>query len=323
MIRRKMARPGTKPLNRARLGLTRLGAGCLIGLMALTPLAPQPAQAQSRAESLADIRSELSTLASQLVSLKGELMSSGAQMRAAGGPGALDRMNAIEAELSRLTAATESLENRINRVVSDGTNRIGDLEFRLCEMEEGCDIGALPVTATLGGGGGAGAGAGAGAASAGATGSPANSPVPAPRPGGASSSAAAGGAELAIGEKADFDRAKEVLGQGDFRRAADLFAAFAQSYPGSPLSGEALYQRGEALGQLGQTADAARAYLDGFSADMAGSRASDNLLKLGLALGQLGQVQEACVTLAEVGTRFPDRPAATEARAAYQRLTCR
>jgi len=33
--------------------------------------------------------------------------------------------------LTRLNSKAEELENRINRVVTDGTNRIGDLEFRL------------------------------------------------------------------------------------------------------------------------------------------------------------------------------------------------
>ena len=49
----------------------------------------------------------------------------------------------MEAEVQRLTAATERLTNRVDSVVRDGTNRIGDLEFRLCELEANCDIGSL------------------------------------------------------------------------------------------------------------------------------------------------------------------------------------
>ena len=125
-----------------------------------------------------------------------------------------------------------------------------------------------------------------------------------------------------MGEKADFDRAKEVLGQGDFRTAADLFATFAQSYPGGPLSQEAAFLRGEALGQLGDKAGAARAYLDAYSGKPDGSFAAESLLKLGQALGDLGQTADACVTLAEVPNRFPGSIHATNADLARQGLGC-
>ena len=65
---------------------------------------------------------------------------------------ALDRMNALEAQLADLTAKTEKLEIRINKVVADGTNRIGDLQFRVCELEQGCDTSKIGETVPLGGG---------------------------------------------------------------------------------------------------------------------------------------------------------------------------
>ena len=269
-------------------------------LMAATSL---PAAGQEKAQTLADIRTELAALAGELQALKSELLSGGqATMQAAGGASALDRMNAMEAELSRLTSATEALQNRVNRVVADGTNRVGDLEFRLCELEEGCDPASLPVTQSLGGEAGS---------------APAPAPVPtAPMP------ATGPTPELAVSEQADFDRAKGALDSGDFRGAADQFAAFAQSYPGGPLTGEANFLRGEALTRQGDTAGAARAYLDAFSGAPDGPRAPAALLKLGAALGLLGQAQEACVTLGEVGTRFPTAPEAVEATTAMRSLGC-
>jgi hypothetical protein len=60
-------------------------------------------------------------------------------------------MDTIEAELARLTARTEEVELKLNRVVSDGTNRIGDIEYRVCEVTEGCDPTTLGATPTLGG----------------------------------------------------------------------------------------------------------------------------------------------------------------------------
>jgi tol-pal system protein YbgF len=265
-------------------------------------LLPVLGQAQDRTQTLADIRAELGALAAEFNALKAELVSSGAAATGAAGGDALQRMDTIEAELARLTARTEAVELKLNRVVSDGTNRIGDIEYRLCEVTEGCDPATLGATSTLGD---------AGAAVAPVATDTGTEPAP-----------AAGGTELAVAEQEDFDRAKEVLGSGDFPQAATLFATYAQSYPGGPLVPEAHYLRGEALSKSGDTGNAARAYLDAFSAAPEGPLAPDALLKLGEGLGALGQVPEACVTLAEVGTRFPGSLAATQSTVAMQGFGC-
>ena len=265
-------------------------------LFVLLAVAPGFAFAQDRAQTLADIRAELATLNAEFVALKQELVTTGAAQSGAAGGDALQRMDALEAALVQLTSKTEAVELRLNKVASDGTNRIGDLEFRVCELTEGCDVGSLGTTAPLGGD----------------TGAPAAAAV----------APATGGGELAVSEQADFDRAKEVLASGDFRAAADLFATFAASYPGGPLSQEAQFQRGEALAQLGETSNAARAYLEAFSGKPDGARAGESLLKLGQSLGTLGQTPEACVTLTEVGVRFPGSIEATNAQIAMQGLGC-
>lgn len=272
----------------------------LIHLSLILALLPFSAVAQDRTQTLADIRSELAALAAEFNALKAELVSSGAASSGAAGGDALQRMDTIEAELARLTARTEAVELTLNRVVADGTNRIGDIEYRLCEVTEGCDPANLGVTSVLGGDAGEAVAA---------------SVVTDPAP-------ATGGAELAVSEQADFDRAKEVLASGDFRGAEALFATFAQSYPGGPLTQEAQYLRAEALTSLGETSNAARAYLDAFSAAPDGPFAPDALLKLGQGLGTLGQVPEACVTLGEVGLRYPGSMAATQASVAMQGLGC-
>ena len=64
------------------------------------------------------------------------------------------------------------------------------------------------------------------------------------------------GGSLAVGEQADFDRAKAAFDAGDFQGAAGLFRSFTQTYTAGPLNGEAHFWRGEALSRLGQTADA-------------------------------------------------------------------
>ena len=267
-------------------------------LMVVLALGAGSAIAQDRAQTLADIRAELATLNGEFVALKQELVPTGAAQSGAAGGDALQRMDAMEAALVQLTSKAEAVELRLNKVASDGTNRIGDLEFRVCELTEGCDVGSLGTTAPLGGG------------------------TVAPVIGATDPAPATGGGELAVSEQADFDRAKGVLASGDFRTAADLFATFATSYPGGPLSQEAQFQRGEALAQLGETSNAARAYLEAFSGKPDGARAGESLLKLGQSLGTLGQTPEACVTLTEVGVRFPGSIEATNAQIAMQGLGC-
>lgn len=258
------------------------------------------AVAQDRTQSLADIRQELSVLFVEMQRLRGELNTTGGAMGTSGSGTVLARIDAIEAELRRLTDQTEQLQIRVERVVADGTNRIGDLEFRLCELTPDCRIADLAATAPLGGEAAAG---GAGVVL------PAAPAMPS-------------GANLAVAEQSDFDRARAAYEAADFAQAAQLFEAFTQTYPGGPLSAEAHFLRGQSEAQQSAWNRAARAYLDSFTADPSGQRASDALLNLGIALGELGQRDEACLTLGEVGARFPASPAATEALAVRSRLTC-
>lgn len=248
----------------------RLLAVLVFGAM----LWPGISLAQSRDETLADIRAQLTQLGAELASLKQELLTTGA-ISQPGGYDMLSRMESIEVELMRVTGKAEDIEIRLNRVVSDAENRLGDLEFRIVELEGG-DVTSLSGSAPLGG-----------------------------TSGGASAAAPTAAPQLVVGEQADFDRARGVLGQGDFQAAADLFAAYAQTWPTSPLTGEALYLRGEALEALGDLRGAARSYLDGFSGYPDGPRAPESLTRLGRALGQLGQINEACLTLSEVPLRYP------------------
>lgn len=265
--------------------------------LALTILFAAPVRAQD--QTLADIRQELSVLFVEIQRLKRELSTTGGTSAGVGGASTLERLDSIESELSRLTAKTEQLENRVNRVVADGTNRIGDLEFRLVELEGG-DISKLGETSTLGGGSSA-------------------LPVITPRQGGSPDS---GGGELAMSEQGDFDRAKADLDAGKYQNAADAFAKFAETYTGGPLTGDAHYYRGRALFALGDTGNAARAYLESFSGSPDSQRAPDALFELGVSLSTLGQVNEACVSLAEVGVRFPGTAAARDAAGTYQQLGC-
>ena len=107
------------------------------------------AQAQDQ-QTLADIRQELTVLHVEVQRLKREFSTTGSPAPNLSGSSVLERVDAIEAELQRLTRQTEQLNQRVQNIVTDGTNRIGDLEFRLVELEGG-DLSTLGETSTLGG----------------------------------------------------------------------------------------------------------------------------------------------------------------------------
>lgn len=273
----------------------------LVAVLALVAAtSPTGGWAQST-ETLADIRQELSILYVEIQRLKRELSTTGASGDITVGGSALERLGAIEGELQRLTSKTEELEFRIDRVVSDGTNRVGDLEFRLCELEPGCDIATLEPGSTLGG---------VAPATGGTSGTDV---VTAPD---------ADGPEMAVGEKADFEAAEADLNAGNYADAAAKFAAFQQAYPGGPLTDRAGLLRGEALEKSGDLKTAGRAYLDLFSTNETGPVAPEALYRVGAILGQLGQNEQACVTLSEVGARFPQDAAAEQARSEMVQLGC-
>ncbi len=273
-------------------------AAAVMALALVLSAAHAPAQTPDRRETLADIRQELSLLYGEIQALRRELSTTGPARAPAGQGPLVKRLDDLELELRRLTRKTEELEFRINRIVQDGTRRIGDLEFRLVELEGG-DTSKLGETTTLGG-------------------DLRTPPVTPPGPTGP----AGDGADMAVSEEADFNAAKQAYEAGDYQTAARLFARFSQTYPGGALAAEALYLRGESLAALGQWTEAAKSYLDSFSGTPDGKLAPDALYRLGVSLDRIGQRADACLTLNEVGLRYPDSTAAGLARDEMTKLEC-
>lgn len=265
--------------------------------MALALALPGAALAQDDA-TLADMRGEVSQIRSQLQSLRAELVASGsAGFQAVGGAGAIDRMNAMEAQLMRLTNQAEQLQNRINRVTGDNERRLADLEFRLCELQPGCDLSALTVPTAPSG----------------------LRPELAPS---APAVASDGAPASTAAEQADFDAARAVMDSGDHARAAQMFAEVAETHAGGPLTAEALFLRGRALDMAGDPRAAAAAWLEGFAADPDGARAAPSLLGIARVIEGQGDATAACLYLAEIPARFPGSPEAAEAEGDVLRLGC-
>ncbi len=262
----------------------------------LTIALVSPATGQSHEETLADIRQEMSFLYVEVQRLRTELSTTGNSQDVSGQGTNLQRLDALEGELRRITGKVEELEFRIKRIVKDGTNRIGDLEFRLVELEGG-DVSQLGETTTLGGDG------------------QIRTPVVVtptdPNLG-----------ELAVSEEVDFQAAQAAYDAQDYETAATLFAVFTEAYPGGPLTVQAHYMRGDSLASLEKWSDAARSYLQSFSSAPDSAVAPDALFRLGVSLNKIGQREQACLTLNEVGNRYPQSGAKGRAEAEMFALDC-
>ncbi|WP_371037509.1 tetratricopeptide repeat protein [Rhodosalinus sp. FB01] len=275
-------------------------AAILAAALLLVPVAAA-AQEADRARTLADIRQDLTVLNVEIQRLRRELATTGSPDMSVAGGSSLERLDSIESALQRLTARTEELEYRIARIVEDGTNRIGDLEFRLVELEGG-DVSALGETPTLGG-------------------LPAD-PLPGPAP---ASPAGPGGTDtpqLAVSERSDFERAEAALAEGRHEEAAEAFGRFRETYPGSPLEPQVYLGLGRALEAQEDMRGAAQVYLDGFSAHPDAGAAPETLYRLGAALAALDRIDAACQILADVGVRFPGSQAADDAAERKGGLGC-
>ena len=263
---------------------------------------PGLAYGQSNAdpETLQSIRSELTQLYAEVQALRAEMAGDGGATATAqlNGP-AVVRLDAMEQQLREVTGQVEQLRFRMDQIVVDGTRRIGDLEFRLVELEGG-DLSALGETPTLGG-----------------EAVEMASVIPAP-----TDDTLEDGVELAISEEADFDAATQSLGDGDYANAVIQFGQFLSNYPGGPLSARALFHMGEAQEAMGQHKDAARSYLDSFTTRPDGSYAPQALMRVAISLGELGKVDNACQTLNEVLVRYPNSAVIEQTRSSQQSLGC-
>lgn len=257
------------------------------GIVAFVLTMAPPAMAQD--DTLAQLRAEIGALSGLVAGLAGQVSSGAAAPQMALDGTVLEQIDKLRAELSSLTGRTEALEFQIRQVVDDASNRIGDMEFRLTELEGG-DTSALPPVRPLGGGG--------------ATDDSDSAP------------------ELAAGEQAAYDAAIAALENGDTESGLNGLQAFLQTYPGSPLGTEASQRLARAQTAAGAEGDAARTWLNLYLAAPDGDTAPVALLELGESLGRLQQVSEACVMFDELLTRFPASPQVDGAIAAKARLTC-
>ena len=94
--------------------------------------------------------------------------------------------------------------------------------------------------------------------------------------------------------------------------------------PNDPLAGSAQYWLGETYYARGRYAEAASAFAEGYKSYPKGTKAADDLLKLGMSLARANQKQNACVALAQLDHDFPNPGSAIKEQriAEKKRLGC-
>ncbi|MCB1783626.1 MAG: tol-pal system protein YbgF [Alphaproteobacteria bacterium] len=103
---------------------------------------------------------------------------------------------------------------------------------------------------------------------------------------------------------ADYERAFSLLKESKFDQAEVEFSRFMKTYPDHILYSNALYWYGETFYVRGNYDKAARTFAEGYKNYPKGSKAADNLLKLGMSLSGLGKNDDACVALRQLQDEY-------------------
>jgi tol-pal system protein YbgF len=127
-----------------------------------------------------------------------------------------------------------------------------------------------------------------------------------------------------LSPKQQYDAAYALLQDYRIADAERALSQFISRFPNDDLTHNARYWLGETYYARALYQQAAAAFFEAFQRAPSGSKAPDNLLKLGLALGHLSQRQEACATLTELAIRFPsaDNYIRQQADSGRQRFAC-
>lgn len=121
-----------------------------------------------------------------------------------------------------------------------------------------------------------------------------------------------------------YDAAFQFLQQQQYDKAATAFDSFVKDNPDSPLSSNALYWLGETHYYRKDYAEAAKVFLDGYKRYPKGSKAPDNLFKLGKSLAAIDEKQPACAALNKLLKSYPsaNKRLLGNARSEMSKLKC-
>lgn len=284
--------------------------------MATAVWAPMPAAAQDSANLLRKIerlQKELNDL--QRYVYKGGTPPAGSSAAPASGAVGTDVAARMQLQITQLQDQLRSMNGRVEEV----QHRIRVLEQRLDRMAEDLELRLQRIEDAVAAGGGV---------------PPAAAGTPPEDAGqgeaaGARESSGAGAAAVELPAdttpREQYDYAFDLLKQRDYPAAAAALESFLEKNPDDPLAGNALYWLGETHYVRKQYKDAARLFLDGYKKYPTGSKAPDNLLKLGMSLSAMGEGGSACKTLDKLISTFPKAPSRIikAAKSEQKKLDCK
>lgn len=218
------------------------------------------------------------------------------------------RLNDMEGQLRDLTGRVEEVSFSLQRFEDRLEKLVADVDFRLAALERSTSPGAAMPPAEI-----PSAQRGEGAA-----GDRPADPDPVREPTGTANLLPAGSAAE------QYQEAQRLLTQGRYEDAEAALRTFLDRHPENQLSDNARYWLGESYYVRKRYEEAASAFLDNYKRGENGSKAPDNLLKLGLSLSALNKEKEACVAINKLLREYPDSPDHIRRRAEQEKraLSC-
>jgi len=123
---------------------------------------------------------------------------------------------------------------------------------------------------------------------------------------------------------AEYENAFALLKNQQYDPAAAAFQSFINKNPDHVLVGNAQYWLGETYYVRGQYENAARTFAESYKRFPRGTKAPDNLLKLGMSLSGMGNNDDACVAFKQLEKEFSSGagPVLRRAEQEMSRLGC-
>lgn len=252
------------------------------------------------------------------------------------------RITSMENDLRTVTGSVEELGYQINQLTSRIEKLVGDVDFRLSELEQGRSSGGFsqqtqpisqgngqgdgliaqdgsntpqPVTAQGSQGTGvlgtisadqlANIGSGENdqvTAAPSSSGTLSAEELAAPAPAAASETT-----EIAALTPQDaYAEAFALLRQAKYDEAAVALQSFVDEHSDHELASNARYWLGETYYVRSEFVRAAEVFFQAYRDDPQGPKASDTLLKLGMALSNLGKPAEACAAFSKLTQEYPN-----------------
>lgn len=222
----------------------------------------------------------------------------------------LNRLNALQQEVTSLRGLVEQLQNENAQLKQRAREQYVDLDSRLARMEGAATAGpaaTAPAPASV-----------PSAPAATAPGLAAPTAPSAPR--GVVAAVATGAAADPAGERPMYDSAFQALRDGDYAEASRRFQAYLETYPTGTLAPNAWYWLGESY-YVTQNYDVALTAFQSLLQSFPDSnKAPDALLKIGYCQFELGRAAEGEATLRDVIVRFPGSDAARLAQGRLRSL---